>query len=979
MGEAYIIDREMFKGGLNDTPLALSRQPHEFKTFKNARLRKDWVIEKVAGRYKTKSAEQGTSNGIIQDATATKVTGIGVPPARIPLLELDATNKSLYVKYDGSNYTTVNLTEGSYYTYTALATALQTAMNADANISGITVTFGVSVAKKFRIANASGNTIIVCWEHANSTLTDTDTKKAIWGWDFSVSIANAGTADSAYECDSEPPCLGDERIYFTDNIVEDQDGTEVTLPDGATSIEVSPHRIAGDWFQDRFYMSNGVKNYIMRNKDLREMMPEVPPAFIRNAGSHRTHDTHIYSSFSHAITGVDAGAGDWFEIDGDHTDYYEAGIVFKVSGSTGNNGTYTVWGKSYQSGTGRTRILAGTVPDATVDGNITFVYGDTLSLSNTQRTARLSLNTYPGHATIKVSKDYSADYLTLYLSYASLNDFTVNIYVEVDNKGYKKLIKSVPGEDLGTTETAITIDDRMIFVPSGSHTNILVEMAPLYPGATISGTLKIHGEDDSGQDNVYRVSADGVMTDETFEWKGEMRVTAATSHATNKWKYKISMINEDGYESELSTHYSRWGAGTSNTVVLVIEFPSTNYDFDYLRVYRTAQGGSVYRLIAEIPRDFTVTALYCGVSDTLWAELTEADDRTTRRSDVPYKRSNAWDGRQWISGSDAIIMPDHTIAYSVADQYENHNLSDNVLVIGKEGSAITGHGATENYNAVFKRNMIAPIYRADPYEVREAAVGRGTVSHHSIVPHPDMPLLFFQDQTGHFSVFDGVDVRSISEGRLDVLVGTMNKAALSATSGHCDKDRNEIVWNICTGSNTTPNKSIRYNMNFDRWEGPDDAYADFYVEDNVVGTINSVNYEGETLYIGASNLKVFYDQLAIYDYNPSTAAEDNIDLDIELADFNYETQEYKSFFGFGMEAYGTNATQTITATWYMDRSATSIGSNAFTMATSAALHKSGMSGMGQWGRLRLQNDDKLGQVYVAWMRVQFNIIKAATL
>lgn len=72
--------------------------------------------------------------------------------------------------------------------------------------------------------------------------------------------------------------------------------------------------------------------------------------------------------FKSAITAVSTGS-DYFEIDGDHVDAFPVGSTFKVTGSTGNDGRWTVSAVSIVSGDTRIEVVED-VTDATVDGDI---------------------------------------------------------------------------------------------------------------------------------------------------------------------------------------------------------------------------------------------------------------------------------------------------------------------------------------------------------------------------------------------------------------------------------------------------------------------------------------------------------------------------------------------------------------------------------------------------------------------------------
>lgn len=97
----------------------------------------------------------------------------------------------------------------------------------------------------------------------------------------------------------------------------------------------------------------------------------------------------------YAIAAVTTGAGGKFEIAGDKSAEFSAGDDINVTGSTGNDGNYTLDTVTYNSGTARTEltvIAAQTVANATVDGSLhkgevgidnpTVVTGQTVSISS---------------------------------------------------------------------------------------------------------------------------------------------------------------------------------------------------------------------------------------------------------------------------------------------------------------------------------------------------------------------------------------------------------------------------------------------------------------------------------------------------------------------------------------------------------------------------------------------------------------------
>jgi len=85
-----------------------------------------------------------------------------------------------------------------------------------------------------------------------------------------------------------------------------------------------------------------------------------------------TAPTYIDTATIFDIIAVD-DSGETFTINGDHTTKFMDGDTFVVSGSTGNDGTYTVSGNSVLTGGTTVITVTGDITDATVDGQITSV------------------------------------------------------------------------------------------------------------------------------------------------------------------------------------------------------------------------------------------------------------------------------------------------------------------------------------------------------------------------------------------------------------------------------------------------------------------------------------------------------------------------------------------------------------------------------------------------------------------------------
>lgn len=88
-------------------------------------------------------------------------------------------------------------------------------------------------------------------------------------------------------------------------------------------------------------------------------------------GSTGNDGTYTLTSRSWAVEAVGT-TDDYFELSGDQSAYFEAGETFEITGSTDNDGTYTVASVEYdEGGNGNTRVYTEeSVEDSTADGDV---------------------------------------------------------------------------------------------------------------------------------------------------------------------------------------------------------------------------------------------------------------------------------------------------------------------------------------------------------------------------------------------------------------------------------------------------------------------------------------------------------------------------------------------------------------------------------------------------------------------------------
>ncbi len=119
--------------------------------------------------------------------------------------------------------------------------------------------------------------------------------------------------------------------------------------------------------------------YIPTAAELDEAPEELAAAKLAKRDEVNTYRTgKLYGGYNHPhafpITNVSTGLNGTLVVNGDYTVEFAAGTNFFVSGSTGNDGMWTVETSSYDGGTLKTTVtVTGTIPDATIDG-IAVVY-----------------------------------------------------------------------------------------------------------------------------------------------------------------------------------------------------------------------------------------------------------------------------------------------------------------------------------------------------------------------------------------------------------------------------------------------------------------------------------------------------------------------------------------------------------------------------------------------------------------------------
>lgn len=891
------------QGGLNDTAMPSLRGINEFKTLENV----DFVFPSGFKKCKGRS--------LVDESLASEITGILCPPKDNPLVTLTATTNAIYFKVDSSYYT-ASVAAGSYYEQSDLATAIQTAMNAV--YAGFTISYSATT-RKFTFTHASKD-FTLCALHASTTFP----VAKIGFWESKASSTLSLT--STFAVDPAPAynrfvSTADGKFYKVSTAGTTL--TEVKLPSG-TALEASADKWAGHWHNGRWYGSNGEEVYTLR------------------------HNTSIRKMLDNDNVGVSR---------------CDAEIVVPAWYTEATKDTYS----ELSSSTKYLRVK--------------------LKLTRSQL----------GSTPADVGTVYVIDKLTFEAAAAgSLNEEVgLNIYFENAALGYRKLITYVSGNDFATY-TSNGIPEVFIVgtIPTdGYETYLLFEFVAVKEGTT--ETVRIKADADTGTSgdsgHIYTMNSDGVFAEYLngsnylFAY-GTCRPCEALSASVSQGNYfKASGVNGEGFETELDSNNS-FAAVNGKTNLCVINIDDLDQDLKYARVYCTkikttasfylippSHGGTlaekeigdVYYKVCDIPIEFFAGAaqlvLHTGLTDTeLETYGLEADTTTVRSAPPAFNICRYWLDRLWVATGD-----DDVVYYSYPNEPEHFDLSNQYADFGIDNQVITALSPQDDRLLVFKKSQpyyITPSGSAFSVPQEYSPKGIGTVSPWSVVSARTEAgwLTFFQGANGHFYVSDGVELTCISEGRLETFVAGVSQAQLAKTVGYFDALKQDLVWMVPTGSATTPDKCVIYNLKTKAWR------TKTMIACCVTSDWRNTSYVNRELYLGGGSTgKLFYLDFADADLSAS------ITSTIESADLNF-TEDFgiqKAFLFAWLKATGATAAQALTLLWYIDESTTAsfTGGVTLTPGTTACEKSTSLNGFGKRFRYKLTNADVLGVWYIEYL------------
>jgi len=276
------------------------------------------------------------------------------------------------------------------------------------------------------------------------------------------------------------------------------------------------------------------------------------------------------------------------------------------------------------------------------------------------------------------------------------------------------------------------------------------------------------------------------MVAQNLQWWGEIMMASITSGAqTRKWR--ASLVNAEGFETELSEVYTRTTAAFVDEVwyasVAISTPDAVLHDISAVRLYCTEDAGDVFYRRIEIPFSWLglsgtieegkyAQQFYLNMSD-LATYGVEVDVLTVRDAPPPFKYSTVWQGRIWMVSDE---YPSRLLWCDVDAQGqmvpESIDLGQNQMPIGTDQNPITGLAPFEDRLMVFKeRNPSLIVPSGNGWQQMEVK-GMGTKSHQSIrsVRSDQGSGYFWQGSDGHFYYSDGVTIVNLSQGHLEKLV-----------------------------------------------------------------------------------------------------------------------------------------------------------------------------------------------------------------
>jgi len=459
-----------------------------------------------------------------------------------------------------------------------------------------------------------------------------------------------------------------------------------------------------------------------------------------------------------------------------------------------------------------------------------------------------------------------------------------------------------------------------------------------------------------------------------------------TASLTGSYYWKYSLTNREGVETELSDAAQITGMnGQVVKQIMALDTPLL-LDVEYINIYRTIASGSTYYLVGRIPYEYIryyghlfngyvghlEFSMSEGIPDNELIMHAEADVITARDPLPPGIKYACWSNRGWVLKDNGLLY------YSRPYFVDSFDYTYQMMEFNQAGGKALDLIPMIDRLLVLKTNGIGIVYpsggKFSSYMIDTKGVGVCSSSAAVFVAEAANGV-FMQAQDGHFYLFSGNNsLVNISKGKIDSLVNSFNKSALSKTRCVYDSVNKDILWSVCTGDNTTPDKLVFYHLPTRSWHTSDMA-SEYFLQDHLTSP-------DQMMIMGCSGGNTFH-----Y-YQGNSDLGNNLTAYWEGSDWVFPDDKQrvlrKNYLAVEIYFENSSPLQTATLRWYLDNSASeyshlSIALDGSTNRTSRGTYRIPLSGTGNSIRFRLEFDDQLGEVKWSFVSLEFEPVLQARL
>ncbi len=404
--------------------------------------------------------------------------------------------------------------------------------------------------------------------------------------------------------------------------------------------------------------------------------------------------------------------------------------------------------------------------------------------------------------------------------------------------------------------------------------------------------------------------------------------------STGNYKYKITYVDEDGYESNGGAVVTIAAEADANDGIKLNIPVSSDAKIAKRRIYRTTVGGSIYYYDGVV-NDNSTTTYDSILADSVISLLTVLHTDHNAPPDAPSLVAKRLSRINLAIDDDLYVSKNYD--KSTGFRSVEYFPSTNYYPTGN-GQGIKGLVEQLNTLPVFTENTIERLVGTaeDNFEYRTAHQEDGCISKRSVVNCKN--YMVYLSYNGIY-VFDGVNATTIDvafNGRLNKYIRENINYSYADLSCAIYFDNKYIVC-IPTGANTVPNVSVYYDFETKTYGIFSFAFSCFSKWDK--------GGDGLRLFGGSNTIGQIYEVLSGLDDDGSAiTAYDNI----EPMDFG-KPEVYKQFWSVFIKIKSTSAT-TLTMNYTLDGGTEVTSRTKTILANTTKWYRISLGGEGVRGR-----------------------------